>query len=76
MCGRYALYSQDMILSKYNFKIKKNYNVSPNQEVTIIIKKNELISLKWGIQPEWKKTLIINARNETINEKKDFQKSL
>ena len=55
MCGRYALYSQDMILSKYNFKIKKNYNVSPNQEVLIIIKKNELISLNWGIQPEWKK---------------------
>ena len=73
MCGRYALYSQDMILSKYNFKIKKNYNVSPNQEVLIIIKKNELISLNWGIQPEWKKTIIINARNETINEKKTFR---
>ena len=73
MCGRFVLYSEKLIKSKFNLNIKKNFNISPNQEVVIINEKLKAIKVKWGIIPSWKKTLIINARFETINEKKTFR---
>ena len=73
MCGRYALYSEKLIKSKFNLNITKNYNISPNQEVVIINEKFNTIKFNWGIIPDWKKTLIINARFETINKKKTFK---
>ena len=73
MCGRFVLYSEKLVKSKFNLNIKKNFNISPNQEVVIINEKLKAIKVKWGIIPSWKKTLIINARFETINEKKTFR---
>ncbi len=74
MCGRYALYSENKIQSKFNknIKIDQNFNVTPNKQVLIIDKDKNLIKVKWGIKPSWKKTIIINARNETFRYKKTF----
>ena len=74
MCGRYALYSENKIQSKFNknIKIDQNFNVTPNKQVLIIDKDKNLIKVKCGIKPSWKKTIIINARNETFRYKKTF----
>ena len=74
MCGRYALFSENKILHCINKKveIKKNYNVSPHNKVLLIDKDLNLLNLKWGIKPSWSKSVIINARNETLREKKTF----
>ena len=72
MCGRYALYSEKKILSKFNIKIKKNFNISPNQNVLVINNAYSPKIINWGIKPEWMKSIIINARNETLFEKKIF----
>ncbi len=75
MCGRFSLFSEKKIFSKFRVKIRKNYNISPNNEVLIINKDLAPMKLKWGIKPNWKKTLIINARNETLMKKKTFTNS-
>ena len=72
MCGRYVLYSKQKFQSKYNIKINPNYNISPNQKVFVIDQNMNIIRLKWGIRAEWKNSLIINARSETIDTKKSF----
>ena len=72
MCGRYALYSKKKFKNKYNININPNYNISPNQEVFVIDQNMNIMKLKWGIRAEWKKSLIINARSETMEIKKSF----
>ena len=72
MCGRYVLYSKEKFKNKYNINISPNYNISPNQEVYVIDQNMNIMKLKWGIRAEWKKSLIINARSETMEIKKSF----
>lgn len=72
MCGRFALYSEKKIFSKFNIKVSKNFNISPGQNVLIIDNYQNLKIMKWGIKPNWKKTIIINARNESLTTKKTF----
>ena len=72
MCGRYVLYSKEKFKNKYNININPNYNISPNQEVFVIDQNMNIMKLKWGIRAEWKNSLIINARSETIENKKVF----
>ena len=72
MCGRYVLYSKERFKNKYNIYINKNYNISPKQEVLVIDQNRNIVKLKWGIKAEWKNSLIINARSETIGIKKSF----
>ena len=72
MCGRYVLYSKEKFKNKYNINISPNYNISPNQEVFVIDQNMNIMKLKWGIRAEWKKSLIINARSETMEIKKSF----
>ena len=72
MCGRYVLYSKEKFKNKYNINISPNYNISPNQEVFVIDQNININKLKWGIRAEWKNSLIINARSETIEVKKSF----
>ena len=76
MCGRYALYSSEKLKSKFNTNIKKNFNISPNQTVTILNDKKKIKTINWGIKPNWKKTSIINARFETLTAKKSFSNTM
>ena len=72
MCGRYVLFSKEKFKNKYNINISPNYNISPNQEVFVIDQNMNITKRKWGIRAEWKNSLIINARSETIDVKKSF----
>lgn len=76
MCGRFTLYD----LSKSKLKIKKkiipNYNIVPKSNVLVIDINNKITEVRWGLSVNWSnKTNIINARAETLNEKKIFSKT-
>ena len=76
MCGRFTLYD----LSKSKLKIKRkvipNYNIVPNSNVLVIDRNNKITKVKWGISINWSKKInIINARSETLGEKKIFSKT-
>ena len=77
MCGRFVLLSKNKIKSKYNIKIKPNYNISPGSYVLVIDNRLKLIKVKWGFTPYWSKDLrIINARIETLFQKPTFKRSI
>ena len=73
MCGRFALFSKENIRFKFNVNIEPNFNISPNQIVTTINEQKKIVRLKWGIKPDWLKGILINARYETLEEKKTFK---
>ena len=87
MCGRFALYSSFQAIKDYADLLNEieeldaNYNVSPGQNIPVIINKNDgnyLEFCKWGLIPFWAKDpkigyKMINTRSETINEKQSFK---
>ena len=75
MCGRYALYNIRKVNSKFKVSIESNFNISPGSKVLIINEKLEPLKISWGLKPYWRKkgNLIINARSETLNEKRVFK---
>ena len=59
-----------------------NYNVAPTDQVITIIARPTLSlqKMSWGLIPPWAKdessaSKLINARSETINEKKSFKEA-
>lgn len=88
MCGRFVLtVDQKTIESHYNVVLPEgfepNNNVSPTQDIPIIIKSEQALSAvfaRWGLIPSWSKDKaigykMINARAETIDEKPSFKTS-
>ena len=85
MCGRYVItnpINKTKKIVKTYIKVENNmnYNAHPSQELPIIKKYTNGITLekvKWGIVPSWAKKkdfkALINARLETINEKISFK---
>ncbi len=81
MCGRYYNFiSKDELGYLSNSELIKeyiNYNIVPTTEIPIVID-NKIIGAKWGFYPTWLKKMkdskpLINARLETILEKKTFK---
>lgn len=60
---------------------KPNFNVAPTQMVPVLLSQQGTIycrMFRWGISPQWTKTgarstLLINARSETVHEKRSFK---
>ena len=88
MCGRFASYKNlnklknIFNISNSDFNITKSYNISPGQDVNIILSykfENYLLSSNWGYNFINTKTqnnqIIINSRIETINSKLLFKDS-
>lgn len=89
MCGRYSLYSakEDIesffnVSSKDNEIFKPNYNIAPGSVMPIVLIGNsghrEIGGLRWGLIPKWADSAdtgykMINARSETLTEKKSFK---
>lgn len=83
MCGRYFLYvSLDKLLERYgindseiNFTPKKE--IFPSENAPVIIQNEndsrELKLFKWGFNMSFSSNLIINARGETVAEKRTFK---
>tara|TARA_Y100000590_G_scaffold231514_1_gene260839 strand:+ start:208 stop:831 length:624 start_codon:yes stop_codon:yes gene_type:complete len=88
MCGRFVItnpVAKTKSIVKKAIKVEdiENYNAHPAQNLPVIKKYsngNTLELLKWGIVPSWSKKKefkpLINARLETIDEKKSFKKNI
>jgi len=92
MCGRYLNYSQkEEIEEHYDLESDNdelflaNFNVCPGTLNPVVLQpkptKKGIGSLRWGLVPDWAESpqiayKMINARTETIFEKKSFQKAI
>ena len=88
MCGRFASYKNlNKLKNIFNitnsdFNITQSYNISPGQNVNIILSyklENYLLESNWGYtfinSNTQKKQMVINSRIETINSKLLFKDS-
>lgn len=87
MCGRYTLYHDEEDLTALfdldAFPVTPRYNVAPTQHVPIVRAdadgRRERLTARWGLIPAWVKdpaafkTLLFNARSESIAEKPSFR---
>lgn len=83
MCGRYLLYAdiKDLV-ERYGILISRmeggwQGEIFPSQTVPIVVGADQrrLVPLKWGFTPSYAKRPIINAREETVDQKPTFKKS-
>lgn len=86
MCGRFALYSDPIVLAK-KFQTENvpellpSYNIAPSQAIPVIRQENDrrtFAMARWGLIPSWAKDIkisysTINARAETVAEKPAFR---
>ncbi|MBN1150359.1 SOS response-associated peptidase [candidate division WOR-3 bacterium] len=90
MCGRFAIKSTLEELKK-DFKAKTSkdfnsnsvkipsFNISPGNNIVILLEPSEIKVVKWGLVPYWSKEEnsmygMINARSESLSEKKSFSR--
>ena len=73
MCGRFSINKAitPIVSELFNtpFIAESNFNLSPSQSVSTIVKNNSSysqVNALWGIKPNWSKKLIINAQSETV----------
>ena len=67
MCGRYSLYSKEIIIKKFDINIIPNYNIAPGTQVVVIDANVSIKKVTWGINFPWlKNRMLINARLESI----------
>ncbi|MBN2620015.1 SOS response-associated peptidase [candidate division WOR-3 bacterium] len=89
MCGRFVRKStlteikDEFDIGEIQWAWEPSYNVAPGQEIAAVVKngKNTLVSFRWGLIPFWAKDeevgyKMINARSETIAEKRTFAQLL
>jgi putative SOS response-associated peptidase YedK len=88
MCGRYVLADIAALAERFDVTVDPTtttprYNVAPTQSVPVVVKQspNRLVLMRWGLVPSWSKDgktdqLLINARAETLAQKRTFSKLL
>jgi len=81
MCGRYTLCTpQDALIERFGAEpsepLEPRYNCAPGQELPVITSDapDEIQRFTWGLTPAWadEKQGLINARAETVQEKRSF----
>lgn len=83
MCGRIAYYSDKSELESFlETKIKidflPSYNICPTDNILILRDLGAPEVAKWGLVPPWakdQKSILINARADTITEKPSFREA-
>ncbi|OUM84672.1 MAG: hypothetical protein BAA01_05915 [Bacillus thermozeamaize] len=89
MCGRFTLFAPaERIIRRFGLTTfpeayVKRYNIAPSQPVLAVIhdgKENRAGFLRWGLIPSWANDekigyKLINARAETLGEKRSFQEA-
>ena len=85
MCSRYELQGTfEEIVLRFNVPTQAqtiiNFNrleeIRPTNKTLIITKANKLAYMQWGLNVNWSKSPIINARSETIDQKETFKSIL
>jgi len=82
MCGRYSLNRVEGFTDRFHvsniIRIKPYNTIYPSDRMPVILQqdKNKVEQMKWGLIPSWSrdgKSLVINARAETLMQKPMFQ---
>lgn len=80
MCGRYGLdISESKLVKRYNLLEKTELEFEANKEIypttnnPVLLPDRKIHYIKWGFTPSFAKRPLINARAETILEKKTFR---
>ncbi|MHA2213343.1 MAG: SOS response-associated peptidase family protein, partial [Candidatus Thorarchaeota archaeon] len=67
-------------IEEFDFELTPRYNIAPQQKIAVVIRdpKTRLVRMHWGLVPFWAKDMrignrMINARAETIDEKRAFK---
>lgn len=89
MCGRFALYTPEKIISRFHVSapiknvLEARYNIAPGQHIPVITEQNNrvVLSALWGLRPPWEKSNsplspLINIRSESLLEKRGMQSLL
>lgn len=71
LINRYQLDSDDFSLGDYTFEEKGE--IFPATENVVLLPNRKLYPVKWGFTPHFAKRPLINARSESISEKKTFK---
>ena len=81
MCGRYTLFTpQEALVERFDAEphepLEPRYNCAPGQELPVITsdEPGQIQRFTWGLTPSWadEKQGLINARSETVREKRSF----
>lgn len=89
MCGRFTLTTPaeewSDLFDVEPIETEPRYNVAPTENIVVVRpetggKRREAVRMRWGLVPSWASSiddvpLLINARCETIADKKSFQDS-
>ena len=82
MCGRFILKDPQAAVEYIGvealFDLRPRFNIAPTQQIPVLQSSKQLVEMKWGIVPSWaqdKSTALINARSESVREKRLFQTS-
>ena len=82
MCGRYRLkdpkraFAWLEVVPQADFLPR--FNIAPTQQVPVVNSAGSLEAMQWGMVPAWRgepAKVLINARSETIREKRTFKKA-
>ena len=82
MCARYSITKEGLVIQIGEYEITINFgtrfNIAPTQKAPVIIPSTkghyQAVEMKWGWQPAWSKTLLINGQSETVLDKPTFKK--
>ncbi|WP_135362745.1 SOS response-associated peptidase [Halosimplex halophilum] len=83
MCGRYSLFAppddvEERFDATFDFAFEPRYNAAPSQELPVITgdEPETIQRMEWGLVPAWADDRsafeFINARAETVREKRSF----
>jgi putative SOS response-associated peptidase YedK len=83
MCGRYSLFAppeniEDRFDATFDFAFEPRYNAAPSQELPVVTgdEPETIQRMEWGLVPSWADDRsdfeFINARAETVREKRSF----
>ena len=89
MCGRFTqtadadTIQETFELAQEPLELIPRYNIAPTQPVAVVVQEDDerhLDAFRWGLVPFWAKALsignrMINARGETVAEKRSFKRS-
>ena len=90
MCGRYSVSNPGSILPELLdhdecLNVATRYNVAPSQRAPVVVvheeQRRSVVEMRWGLIPNWAEDptigqRMINARAETVGEKRAFRDSL
>jgi len=87
MCGRFSLFApredvEDRFDATFKGPYEPRYNAAPGQSLHVIrdVAPGQITTAEWGLQPAWAEQRsdggFINARAETVAEKRSFRPSI